>query len=126
MSAPAHPTQSQPTQPPPPAWQPPPEWGQTTNPTPPPQRKLLRVVRFIVAMIVGLMAGVTAMGMVAFVSTVIGLYQVAPDFAQALEGIALIPGWVVGSWLIFHFWSMPVIRTVLPGWGQRPDQEADR
>jgi hypothetical protein len=50
----------------------------------------------------------------------------APDFAQGLEGITFLAGWVVGSWLIFHFWPMPVVRTVLPGWGQRPDQEADR
>jgi hypothetical protein len=77
-------------------------------------------------MIVGFMAAMFAVGMVAVVGTVIGLYQAAPDFAQGLEGITFLAGWVVGSWLIFHFWPMPVVRTVLPGWGQRPDQEADR
>ena len=122
MSAPTHPTQSQPTQPPP-AWQPHPEWEQTTNPTPPPQRKPMRVIRFIIAMIAGFMAAMFAVGIV----TVIGLYEVAPDFAQGLEGITFLAGWVGGSWLVLHFWPMPVVRTVLPHqWGQRPDQEADR
>ena len=138
MSTPSHPTQFQPPQPTQqlPAWQPPPDQGQMTNPTLPgtgaplPQRgnrmRVLRVVRVIVGMVVGLMAGMFAVGMVAVVGTVIGLYEVAPDFAQGLEGIIFLAGWVGGSWLVFHTWSMPVVRIVLPGWGQRPDQEADR
>jgi predicted lipid-binding transport protein (Tim44 family) len=92
MPAPTHPAQSQPTQQPP-AWQPSPHWGQPTNPTPPPPRKHMRVVRFIVAMVVGFMAALFVMGMVALVGTVIGLYEVAPDFAQGLEGITFLAGW---------------------------------
>jgi hypothetical protein len=36
-----------------------------------------------------------------------------PHFAQGLEGITFLAGWVGGSWLIFHLWRLPVAPVVL-------------
>ena len=65
MSAPTHPTPSQPPQPTqqPPAWQPPPpELGQATNPTPPPRPKRRRRRTVLVAVGVGLVLAIAAVG----------------------------------------------------------------
>jgi hypothetical protein len=92
--------------------------------------RVLRVVRFIVGMVVGLMVAITAMTMMGLVGTVIGLYPAAPGFALAMENIGFLAGWVGGSWLIFHYWQLPVppvALTVPPDqWGQCLDQDADR
>jgi hypothetical protein len=41
-----------------------------------------------------------------------------PHFAQGLEGITFLAGWVGGSWLIFHLWRLPVA----PGRPDRPSR----